>query len=264
MLGRVGVGAGHQVDMAGVVGRGCVHLLAVDHEVVPVSHCPALETRQIGSGLWFGESKGQRNLSANKSGKQGFLLFFSSSSEDRWGAAACPADADADPGELLLDDVLVDTAAVLAAVFLGPTDADPSLGGNFLAQVPHQRTLAHLVGILDLTPDVFVHVLLDEPLDLVSKGLLFGCVSKLHVVSPGCQLYFTAIVYVVGRRARRYVMNKGYRTKPRLLSLSCARLIVSSVHRSLLSLAPPIRVSKLRSMAARTHSSRPRCQNRPI
>ena len=264
MLGRVWVRASHQVDMAGVVGRGCVHFLAVDHEVVSVSHCPALKTRQVSSGLWFGESQGQRDLSANKSGKQGFLLFFSSSGEDRRCAAACPADADADPGELLLDDVLVDAAAVLAAVFLGPTDADPSLGGDFLAQVAHQRTLAHLVGILDLTPDVFVHVLLDEPLDLVSKGLLFGCVSKLHVVSPGCQLYFIAIVYVVGRSPRRYVENKGFRTKPRLLSLSCARLIVSSVHPSLLSLAPLIRVSKLRSTAVRTHSSRPRYQSRLI
>ena len=113
MARSIGVGAGHQVDVAGVVGGGGVHLLAVDDEFVAVADGAALEAGQVGAGLGLGEAQGEGNLAADDAGEEFLLLLLAARRQDGRAARARASHGDADAGELLLDDVLVDAAAVL-------------------------------------------------------------------------------------------------------------------------------------------------------
>ena len=76
MTGSVGIGAGHQVDVRGVVRRGGVHLLAVDDVLVAVADGAALQAGQVGSRLGLGEAEGKGNLAANDAGQELLFLLF--------------------------------------------------------------------------------------------------------------------------------------------------------------------------------------------
>ena len=55
VLGRVGVGAGQQEDVVGVLGLGGPHLLAVDDPLVAVELGPRLEAGQVDPGVGLAE-----------------------------------------------------------------------------------------------------------------------------------------------------------------------------------------------------------------
>ena len=109
--GASGVGAGHQVDVSGIVGGRGVHLLAVDDVFVAVAHGTALEAGQVGARLRLGEAEGEDDVALYHSGDEFLLLLFGACGQNGRGAAARSADGHADPGELFLDDVLLDAAA---------------------------------------------------------------------------------------------------------------------------------------------------------
>ena len=142
MAGSVGVGAAHHVDVGGVVGGGRVHLLAVNHEIVTVTHGPALQSGQVGPGLGLGESQREDDLAANHAGDEILFLFLGASGKNGRSAAARAAHGDTPPHEFFFNDVLVDAAAALASVLLRPTDADPALIRDLLHQLAVLRASA--------------------------------------------------------------------------------------------------------------------------
>ena len=186
MLGGVGVGARHQVEMRGGVRAGGVHLLAVDHPLVAVLHRAALQRRKVRAGLWLGEAEREGNLAADEPGDVVVLLLVGAGRHDGRSAAASAADADADAGELLLHDVLAQPVAVLAAVLLRPAYAQPALVSYLAEQLRHQRAAPAAAGLLAVlyavhfVQHVLRDVLGDEVLDLQAQGFLFRVVTKIH------------------------------------------------------------------------------------
>ena len=86
------------------------------------------------------------------------------------------------PGERLVEQVLVEALAVLAAVLLGPGDPEPAP----LAQLGHER--AALRGVDDLghvlagqVEDLGILVLVEERLDLVQERDLLRGEVEIHV-----------------------------------------------------------------------------------
>ena len=77
VLGRVGVGAGQQEDVVGVLGLGGPHLLAVDDPLVAVELGPGLQAGQVRSGVGLAEALAPRRSSPLR--MLGMNCFFCSS-----------------------------------------------------------------------------------------------------------------------------------------------------------------------------------------
>ena len=210
MPGRVGVGAGHQVDMGGVVGRRGVHLLAVDDVLVAVTHGPALEAGQVCARLRLGEAEGENDVAFYHSRDEFLFLLFGARCQDGRSAAARSADGYADAGELFLNDILLDAAAALPAVFLGPAYADPIALGDLANQFAVVDATPAFFGGFQFAEDIIGNVLSDELLHFPSQGFLLGGISKVHAPTF----------------ARR--MDSGVASERMPVSLSCERLAVSS------------------------------------
>ena len=184
---RVGIRARHQVNVRGVVGGGGVHLLPVDDILVAVAYGAALQARQVGPRLGFGEAQRKGNFAPDDAGQELPLLLLAAGGQDGGGAGARAAHRDADAGELLLHNVLVNPAAVLPAVLPGPGDANPAPFRDFAVQLagfgaapPHAR-------VLQLGDDLGGYIVGDELLHFRAQGFLFGRECEFHskLASPG-------------------------------------------------------------------------------
>ena len=180
MARGVRIGSGHQVDVGGIVGRGGVHLLAVDDVLVAVAHGPALQARQVGAGLGFREAQGENDLTIDQPGNELLLLFLCPGGQNGRCAAAGPAHCDAGASELLFHDVLFNSATALAAVFLGPADSYPLAFSDLSNQFSVVLAAATLLSGLQFSQDVIGNVFRDESLDFLAEGFLFRCVCKVH------------------------------------------------------------------------------------
>ena len=92
------------------------------------------------------------------------------------------ADLGAAPtGELLVEQVLVDALAVLAAVLLGPGDAEPALLADLGHEGPALRGVDDLGHVLPgHVEDLGVVVGVEEGLDLLHEGLLLVAELEIH------------------------------------------------------------------------------------
>ena len=114
------------------------------------------------------------------------LLFLGSGHQDCRSACAGAAHCYSCTGELFFDDVLVYTAAALAAVLLGPADSYPTLGCYFFQELLVVGAHPCLQGGFYLIQHLRSHLLLDELDNLLPEGLLFRCESKVHPI-PLCR-----------------------------------------------------------------------------
>ena len=118
MLGGIGIGAGDQDAHVADVGTRRPDLRPVDHVLVAVTHSPGGEVGEIRTGVGFGEELTPDVLVGEDPIEVAGLLLLGTAEQDR---RSGPADPDGvrrhlpstgtlhlQPGELLLDDDLVD------------------------------------------------------------------------------------------------------------------------------------------------------------
>ena len=119
-FGRVGVGAGQQEDVVGVLGLGRPHLLPVDHPLVAVELGPRLEAGQVRAGVGLAEALAPRDLALQDARDELLLLLLGAPLQDRRAdqgvAEEVGAQRRAGPGELLVEHDLLQQAQALAAV----------------------------------------------------------------------------------------------------------------------------------------------------
>ena len=178
--GASGVGAGHKVNMGGVMGRRGVHLLAVNDVLIAVAHGATLQTSQVGAGLRLGEAQRENDLPVNQPRDEMLLLLFGPCGQDGRSAATGTADRDANAGEFLLHDVLFHAASALPTVFPGPADSNPFAFGNLANQFAVVLSATTFLCGFQFAQDIVGHVLRDECLDILAEGFLFRGVCKVH------------------------------------------------------------------------------------
>ena len=184
VLRGVGVGSGQQEDVVGVVGLRRPHLLSVDHPLVAVELGPRLQAGQVRTGVGLTESLAPRDLTLQDPRYELLLLFLRAPLQDRRAnegvAEEVGAQRRTDASELLVEHDLLQQAQALAAVFGGPTGADPP------APVELRRPL--LVEGLALlgchgesgAAPALGEVLLEPSGDLSPELLGFGRVGQVH------------------------------------------------------------------------------------
>ena len=156
MLGRIGIGPARQPDVVGEVGDRREDLLAVDHPLVSVAHGLGLQRRQVGAGPGLGVADGELDLAGQDLGQELLLLLVGAELHDRRRHRVHRKHRHrrAGPERLVVEDELLDGGAVLAAVLLGPADAQPAvlahLAYGFLglgaAHLPRRHLLLDLGG----------------------------------------------------------------------------------------------------------------------
>ena len=153
VLGRVGVGAGEQEAVVGVLGLGGPDLLAVDDPLVAVELGLALQAGEVGAGVGLGEALAPRRLALEDAGEELLLLLLGPPLQDRRAdegvAEEVAAHRGADPGELLVEHHVLHGRQALAAVLLRPRRADPPALEELLVPLLGERGLLlgrHLAG----------------------------------------------------------------------------------------------------------------------
>ena len=131
-------------------------------------------------GLGLGEAQREADFAANDAGQELLFLLLGSGGEDGGSAGAGAADGDAGAGEFLFNDVLVDAAAVLAAVFLGPGHANPTPLGDLLVHLAGLGSAPADAGVLKLGDDLGSYVFRNKLLDFGAQGFLFGGECEFH------------------------------------------------------------------------------------
>ena len=130
VLAGVGVGAGQQEDVVGVLGLGGPHLLAVDDPLVAVQLGLGLERGEIRAGLRFGEALAPGDLALEDLGQELLLLLLGpplqDGRSDQGVAEEVGSHGGAGPGELLVEHHVLQGREALAAVLLRPGRADPA------------------------------------------------------------------------------------------------------------------------------------------
>ena len=183
----------HPVPL-GEVRAGGPGLLAVEPPSVAILGRLELHGGSVGSSVGLGVADGELDLVLEDLGEELLLQLVGAVSDD---GLADDADALADlrptsAGELLVEQVLIDTLSVLAAVLLGPGDAEPAL----LAQLGHElsalRRVDDLRHVLSRdVEDIRVIVGVEERLDLLGKGLLLIGELKIHGASFRTMTFLT-------------------------------------------------------------------------
>ena len=134
---RLGVGAGAHPVPVGEVGRRGPRLLAVEPPAVAVARGLELHRRGVGAGVGFAVADGEVDVVTEDLRQELLLHLVGAVTQDR---LADDADALADlraaaGRERLVEEVLVDTVAFLAAPLGRPGDAEPAL----LRHLAHER-----------------------------------------------------------------------------------------------------------------------------
>ena len=155
-------------------------------------------------GLRLSESQREGDFTADDAGQELLLLLFRAGGQDGRRAGAGAAHGDARAGEFLFDDVLVDAAAALSAVFFRPGDADPApLGDSFIHLAGFGAAAAN-AGVLQLRHDFRGYVFCDELLDFGAERFLFRGECKFHndaAFLEGCSLIVPRAIIAVCARA---------------------------------------------------------------
>ena len=134
-LRHVGIGAGEQEDVVGVLRLGRPHLLAVDDPFVAVELGPGLERGEVAAGVGLGEALAPRDLAARGSSAGRALLLLGAPLAGSSARRGCrrrsrPAWARSASGELLVQHDALHERQPSAAVLLRPRGADPAALGE--------------------------------------------------------------------------------------------------------------------------------------
>jgi len=119
VLGGVWIGANKSQQNVGVMGTGCPHLLAVDHEVVTIAGSTGAQRGQIGTGAWLAHSERRGHLGPQDRHRPPTLLLRRSEGDQGSGDDADTLRIERQVGapacEFLLMDVLLQQRGVSAA-----------------------------------------------------------------------------------------------------------------------------------------------------
>ena len=182
----LGIGARPHPVPLGEVGRGGPRLLAVEPPPVSVARRLQLHRRRVGPGVGLGVPHRELDLVAQDLREELGLELLRAVTDDR---LADDADALADLGTTparqgLVQEVLVEAVALLAAVGLGPGDAQPSPPAHLGHEGSPGRGVDDLGHVLPgEVEDLGVVVLVEETLDLLDEGKLLR--GELEVHGPG-------------------------------------------------------------------------------
>ena len=129
VLGCIGVGAGRQPDVIGVLDRTGEDLLAVDHVLVSVAHGPGLKGGQVGARRGLCVADGEVDLPFEDPGQETLLLLLGAQRHDRRTHAVQGEERQGDtrPVGFLHEDHLIDGPPGHPAVFLGPAEPQPAV-----------------------------------------------------------------------------------------------------------------------------------------
>ena len=120
VLRRVGVGAGQQEDVVGVLRLGGPDLLAVDDPLVAVELGPGLEAGQVGAGVGLAEALAPGDLALEDARDELLLLLLGAPLQDGRADEGVTEEVapqrGAGPGELLVQHDLLEQGEPLAAV----------------------------------------------------------------------------------------------------------------------------------------------------
>ena len=152
VLGGVGIGAGEQEAVVGVVTLGRPHLLAVDDPLIAVEHGRRLDRREVGAGIRLREPLAPPRLSLQDAREELLLLLFAPPLQERRSDERVTEEVAAHrrlgAGELFGERDALHRGEALAAVLRGPGGADPAALEQLLRPVGVEP-LAFVVGQLE-------------------------------------------------------------------------------------------------------------------
>ena len=207
MLGvGVGVGAADHEAPVGPGGQRGPHLLAVDDPLVAVEVGLGLHVGQVGAGVGLGVALAPAARRREDAGQEAVLLLVGAEGDEGRPEQALAHEADPagrlGPGVLLVPDDLLGDGQAVAAVLLGPADADPALAAEELlpleaalevlvllarpAEAPQRGEVARQMGLEEvpgLGPERLV--LVAEP-EVHGPSLPSPPVPRTNRVGPAC------------------------------------------------------------------------------
>ena len=138
MLGGLGVGAGGEPAVVGVVALGGEDLLAVDDEIVAVLHGGGLERGEVAAGAGLGVAEAVAGLAAENLGEVEGLLLLGAEEHQRRGneGDAHIEGGGVGVGGLVAENGLIDHVLAAPAVLLRPGDAEVSGLAGLAAHLP--------------------------------------------------------------------------------------------------------------------------------
>ena len=178
VLGR-GIGLGEDDEEAGDRRVGDPGLGAVEDILVALAHRGAEDARHIGAGRGLGEGVGRQLSAIGQPGQVAFLLIRAAGQDDRPGREVVEHDgglnAGAGPGQLLVDDALLQHAQAGAAVRFRDIGADQA--GLLRLADDRPRKLIGLIIVLGGREDLLLG---EVPRHLADHLLLFGQIEAQH------------------------------------------------------------------------------------
>ena len=183
VLASVGVGAGAHPVPVGEVRRGGEHFLPIEQPAVVLALGLEAHRSGVRAGAGLGVTHREFNRGVQDLGQElGLQLVIADLDQ----CLADDADALADlrrahGRQLLVEQIFVKTLAILTATLLGPGDAQPAAGGEFLHEGAALGRVAHLRHVLARYVHYVRVVILDEELiDLAQKFALLFRKLKIH------------------------------------------------------------------------------------
>ena len=200
VLGHVGIGAHQHQAPVGVLGPAGPHLLAVDQVVVVEQLGPGPQRGQVGAGARLAEPLTPADVAVQQGGQEPLLLLLGPVGEDGPAQVADARDVrGVGPARLVVEDGVVDGAAVLAAVLLGPPH--PHVPALVQGLVPAAVQIGELDIVVD-GPPVRGIVLVQPLAQLGSELRLFRGVPVVHLIASWYRSASTAASAAGGRRSR--------------------------------------------------------------
>ena len=180
VVGGVGIGPAGQPDVVGLIGARRPHLLAVDHPLVAVSHRPGGERGQVGARARLAVADGEQDVAGQNARQIGGLVLLGAVGHQRGPHGVEGDERHGAPGPLGLveEDELVDGRPTLAAVGLGPPDAQHPVSSQAAEDLPSDR--AGLMGALECFADLIGHEAGEVRPQLGAERALVVCVIEMH------------------------------------------------------------------------------------
>ena len=180
----IGIRTRREPDIVRIRGEAGKYLLAVDHVVVAVAVSTCGQRCQIRPRVGLGVPNTEVDLAPKDLRKEEILLFLGAVLHDRRRHAVDRQHGNRRPGPhgFIEEDELLDEGATLAAIFLGPADAQPTIRAHLEHHLTHG--LSNTAAAMQLRPDLRREELVVIGPDFLAQGLLFFAVSDVHGGPP--------------------------------------------------------------------------------
>ena len=180
VLRRFGVGAHGEPTVVRIAGQARPELLPVDHPLVAVALGASRQRGEISACLGFAVADAEVEVALQYLGQEEVLLGVGAMGHDLGpdGVDRQHRHRRSGAHRLVEEDELLDVRAPLAAVLLGPADAEPAVRAHAAHHFAH--ALAHLVRARELRADLRGQQPVVVGPQLAAQGLLFFVVADVH------------------------------------------------------------------------------------